>query len=1078
MSEPGLQDHRSFLRYWSFDNLDIKDADQQDSAENDEPQDQHSGPTHNFAGARDYLRFLRESDAQEHLPGDSGEPDAPEHLPGDSDGTICTRDADKSGNPYCHACSRRAKGVDRVKYFHVLPKSPLLLPAPSEDESEASCVNLHPNDQDLWAEEPNFYRALAVDGMGFLSQVAHVCLYARLSNCNNGQCKSLKEEMRHNNVPKVDAWPELTNWALTAMSCQHHHRELWGANPTSHSGHTHIASAVAALSMVLAEYDAVIQGRSTAWVFREEPELPGLIKDGEDYVAISHVWSDGTGVGDYQRDDKSSSTVNRCLWEFWQKMVGKVCGSSSSSYNGAPAIWWDTISIPRETEKRAMALKSLHRNYSRAKCTIVHDKYLAAMDPQTDPAVQCVALVLSNWFSRAWTALELKMSNRVYVIFGDTPIPLDYILAKSPATAHPVHWLATTMIKRLKTPIHDVGDILHILKARATSWARDKTLIAALLAGVPNFENTKDESAMTQDILGYLGKIPSLSLLHGEPTMTNVGPWSWCPSTLFVMPIAPSIDVESRTMSDFLSLLDITSTGELIGKWFTRSVDAHDVKTIQVFGRDNSSHLKLRLARQQWDRCHLLRPQSSVKQGEPALLVKLTRGTGSENDTSPMHCQYVSAVWEIGTPKNNNWEIRKVTIGPQDGSEIGDDQSEAHLTVREEAELPTWFEEAAGVDDWPAQGERFIAQLAKRLLGSDESLPVNPLLESILRGNPQSAEYQLESTLSRDEVDFGMIDVLKLKAEGLDATDPQLSNFIKGLWLLGDFALKFRDYSNASSAYSAAHELAQRYLVDGDSHDEDIPTHTSAMLWYQRGLVQLMERNYKDARSSLEKAVKGKLSKMTDEAIFQTTTRNGKPKIQYKETSNYMVGRDWDSEDAAWYRGALILLSMEPHLRVEEDGDALKRPEEYFLESLRHEDRDLFSGLGLRIIQFCLQKNVTDQPELPPYTFKQIKYIADALKSALEKFDTLFRKKHILCCISALCLGIASKLTAKLADDTDWGTVERRDYEALSNAQFKRVQDDLGNVLPYVEELAREDWVLYNILTSHCTEIEETVAEE
>jgi len=53
--------------------------------------------------------------------------------------------------------------------------------------------------------------------------------------------------------------------------------------------------------------EAVIQGRETAW------QLNGTatIEPGEKYMAISHVWSDGTGAGAWD-----GLKTNRCLYHF------------------------------------------------------------------------------------------------------------------------------------------------------------------------------------------------------------------------------------------------------------------------------------------------------------------------------------------------------------------------------------------------------------------------------------------------------------------------------------------------------------------------------------------------------------------------------------------------------------------------------------------------------------------------------------------------------------------------------------------------------------------------------------------
>ncbi|RSL44928.1 hypothetical protein CEP54_014485 [Fusarium duplospermum] len=944
MSEPELPGYRAFLRYWSFDSLDVKEAEHNDSAEDDESQNQSSGPSQNFAGARSYLRFLRE-------------PDASEHLTDGSDGSNCTGDADAVGE-LCDACLSRANDIDRIKYFYVLPESPLLLPAPSEDETDGSCPNLHHNDPDLWAEEPNFYRALAADGMGIESRFilrdrleqdlqwlekANVCKFRvwnflDVGDRDDADLLAVVSVLKHHQY-------ELGIEEDTHMRCTPGFCQKGNVDSTKvvqvHKCEDHNSCDPLEFDLELVN-DAVVKGHSTAWICDQAYEQPGLITDGNDYVAISHVWADGTGVGDYQRDNKSASMVNRCLWEFWQNMVGQVW---QDSYKGAPAIWWDTVSIPRDTKKRSMALRSLHRNYSGAKCTIVHDMLLAQITTPSN-AVRCVALVLSNWFSRGWTALELQMSNEVWVVFDNTPIPLNDILAESPATAHPVHWLATTMIKRLQAPIDDVGDILHILKARSTSWARDKTIIAALLA------------------------------------------------------------------------------------------------------------------------------DSGVKKEEPALLVKMIGEMGSEDDDTPsMSCQYVGAVWETEMPENN-WQTCKVLIGPENESGTDDNQWEVHLPVHD-AKAPTWLEEAAPVDDWLEQGESFIAQLSKVLLGSDGDSSVNPVLESILQGNTQSVQYQLESTLSKDEFDFGMIEDLKSTGDELDVTDGQLSDIINGLWLLGDYALKFRDFENTNSAYFAAHELATKYLKHRESQNEDIPAHTDAMLWYQRGLALLLKADYEPAIECLQQAVPGKVSKVTNQVISQSKTRNGRRYTQYRRVSSYMVARDWGAETEAWYRvrrsalGALILLSADPNYRAQHAN--LDPPEKYFLDSIRHEDRVLFSGdekgniseLGFGIIRYCLREKGTDENELPQYSLEEIQLIANALKSVLEKFDTLFQKEHILCCISSLCLGVTSQMTmASVDENSELGRVQKREYEALASAQFKRVDEDLMKVLPYVEGMGPQDWAL------------------
>ncbi|KAK5994108.1 hypothetical protein PT974_07548 [Cladobotryum mycophilum] len=171
-------------------------------------------------------------------------------------------------------------------------------------------------------------------------------------------------------------------------------------------------------------------GESTAWLCpttQIDSYVPRLSALNNSYMAISHVWSDGTGVG-----VKAAGTVNSCLFD---------------------ALWWDAISIPKERKAHSKALNKMQSVYANTNYTVVHDSYLLNFPWKNDSGL-CLALVLSAWFTRGWTALELAVSKNVKVLFKDpnSTIPLIKdldadILAKSPVVSSRAHWLATTMIQ-------------------------------------------------------------------------------------------------------------------------------------------------------------------------------------------------------------------------------------------------------------------------------------------------------------------------------------------------------------------------------------------------------------------------------------------------------------------------------------------------------------------------------------------------------------------------------------------------------------------------------------------------------
>jgi hypothetical protein len=338
-------------------------------------------------------------------------------------------------------------------------------------------------------------------------------------------------------------------------------------------------------------------GGGTAWSCTSSR----LSATNDPYIAISHVWSDGTGVG-----VKNVGSVNCCLFEYFAR-IAEILKCN--------AIWWDALSIPTTSKARSKALNKMHASYANAQYTVVHDRYLLDFEWKDDGS-PCLAIVLSPWFTRGWTALELAMSKEVKVLYkgpdGATPVIKDLdkdILAPEPGSVSRAHWLASSLIRRLRKPIDNVGDLLAILKPRFTSWARDRTEIAELLAGVPDCDYTRGESEITRDILMYLGAIPYSCLLHGKPTMCDSGGFSWCAATLDDMPIDLSTDMRGGAHAKDDGLLDIDEDGAVEGYWWYRPVTRKDIKgkILKPYGNDLAVEVKINTALRYWKSCLLLR---------------------------------------------------------------------------------------------------------------------------------------------------------------------------------------------------------------------------------------------------------------------------------------------------------------------------------------------------------------------------------------------------------------------------------------------------------------------------------------
>ncbi|KAK6542376.1 hypothetical protein TWF694_006333 [Orbilia ellipsospora] len=380
---------------------------------------------------------------------------------------------------------------------------------------------------------------------------------------------------------------------------------------------------------------SIESGSRTVWSIKEPFEVSE-----KPYVAISHVWSDGTGIG-----LRPVGEINKCLFRYFSEMVKQL---------GCDAIWWDTISIPTDPELRRREINEMHNNYSRAKYTLVHDEYLTQFEWINDGS-PALALVLSPWFTRGWTALECIMSKCIKVVFkkaGGGPGEYvikdldDDILSRDPGISHPAHWIASRMIRRLRKPIDNVGDLLAILKPRSTSWARDKMIIAGLLAGVQVYY-TMSPTDLTKSIIRKLKEIKITNLFHGSTTICESGGWSWCPNNLYDMPSTPPTEFSSGDpIIDASCFVD--EGGTLGGKFQYRAVTVEDIAEGRII--PISSHpsvaFKIKSALElEWKSCVLLgfTPESYILAAAEGF-AKLDSGIHHGRHGEFVPCRYIGTV--------------------------------------------------------------------------------------------------------------------------------------------------------------------------------------------------------------------------------------------------------------------------------------------------------------------------------------------------------------------------------------------------------------------------------------------------
>jgi hypothetical protein len=230
----------------------------------------------------------------------------------------------------------------------------------------------------------------------------------------------------------------------------------------------------------------------------------------------------GTGTGAWPRGE-----VNSCLYSFFRRIARQF---------QCKGIWWDTICIPREKAARSVAINRIQSNYENARITLVHDCYLREWewtneeaDEETAAETACFAIIMSPWFSRGWTALELAKSRKVKIVFkGPLIKDLDEILAKAPSG-----FARDGIVKLRNKSITNVDDLLATLGPRHTSWPRDLAIISGLLVGV-KIQSDASQQGIYKRVLQKMETVNHGHLFHNLLTMSEG--YSWCPVSLLDLP--------------------------------------------------------------------------------------------------------------------------------------------------------------------------------------------------------------------------------------------------------------------------------------------------------------------------------------------------------------------------------------------------------------------------------------------------------------------------------------------------------------------------------------------------------------
>jgi hypothetical protein len=254
---------------------------------------------------------------------------------------------------------------------------------------------------------------------------------------------------------------------------------------------------------------------------------------GVNYVAISHVWSDGMG-------NPRANSMPACQIEHMHTLA-------SVRFGEPVPFWIDTLCCPVEPEEATdRAIFLMRQTYADASHVIVVDSWLYRQESATLSDTERMArIALSAWTRRLWTFQEGILAKELWFRFADNLIDVDLIgqaimdshdIRDAPLKSYlleeylrlrgigmPLQW---GMRERL--PL-----LVDAMQFRSTSVPTDEALcLGALLDLDMSVILAHSNEERMKALWSLVSNIPSSLIFLDAPKLPQPG-FRWAPATLF-----------------------------------------------------------------------------------------------------------------------------------------------------------------------------------------------------------------------------------------------------------------------------------------------------------------------------------------------------------------------------------------------------------------------------------------------------------------------------------------------------------------------------------------------------------------
>jgi hypothetical protein len=266
------------------------------------------------------------------------------------------------------------------------------------------------------------------------------------------------------------------------------------------------------------------------------------LRDGMEYVALSHVWADGLG-------NPNANSLPMCQLTRLSEYVKAVLPDHRF-------FWCDTLCVPTKPQQlRRKAIWKMREIYDKAYAVLIIDASFQSAFLSCSAEELMMRVTCSGWMRRLWTFQENFLAKKLRAVLGDGITNIDKAQTEiftrqpgQPITAACYHHsigLEASAFYRAVIPAEErllkkpdlprgasIGSVWESLQWRMTSWLSDEPicLAIALAIDLPLVLDTAEDQRMKK-IFSLLNGWPPYLIFAEYERMSETG-WKWAPRTL------------------------------------------------------------------------------------------------------------------------------------------------------------------------------------------------------------------------------------------------------------------------------------------------------------------------------------------------------------------------------------------------------------------------------------------------------------------------------------------------------------------------------------------------------------------